>query len=270
VEFVQTGDRAALERYLRRDTGAQLYALADLDDFFFGDTTWFALLENDRLVAAALLLGKLSLPVLYAVCPPDHEPTYLLLEQLRPALPDHFFVNLGVGFETVYTEDHDYEPEGVHLKYALADPDALRAIDTGAVELVGREARSELEAFYADGAYLTEERESRFLTDYMLERWPFAVIREAGRIVSCAGVHVLSERYQVAALGNIATRPDARGRGLAAATTASLTRWLLERTDDVGLNVHSENAAAIRCYERLGFRSVCSYIEGRFTRLGGR
>ncbi len=50
-----------------------------------------------------------------------------------------------------------------------------------------------------------------------------AIFEDIGSsILSIAGVHVYSEEYGVAALGNITTRPDHRGRELAAIATSIL------------------------------------------------
>ena len=268
MRLVETGDRAALERFLRRDTGSHLYALADLDDLFWPETSWFAAAEAGDCTAVALLLGKLSEPILYAVCPPDDGPTRALLEFVRPRLPGRFFVNLGLGLEDVFASDHDFADEGEHVKYVLADTAGLDAVDTSATRMLEPDEHDELRAFYREDAYTADESDSRFLEPYMIERWPCVTIREGGRIVCAAGVHVLSERYGVAALGNVATHPKHRGRGLAGAATARLCRELAPRVSDIGLNVHAANASGIRCYERLGFRAVRRYIEGRFTRGG--
>ena len=124
----------------------------------------------------------------------------------------------------------------------------------------------ELRAFYAHDAYTDEERHGRFFEPYMLELGSFFGVREAGRLISVAGVHVVSARAGVAAVGGIATRPDRRGRGLARAVTARLCRALRERVDLVGLNVATANASAIRCYESLGFLPVCRYEEMELVR----
>ena len=100
----------------------------------------------------------------------------------------------------------------------------------------------------------------------MLELGPWFGIREAGRLVSVAGVHVVSARTSVAGVGGIATRPDRRGRGLARAVTAALCRALREQVELVGLNVAAANASAIRCYRTLGFREVCRYEEMELER----
>ncbi len=267
MELVETRDRAAIEGFLRRDTGSHLYALADLDDLFWPYTTWFAAVEAGSYTAVALLLGKLSERILYAVCPPDDGPTRALLEWLRPRLPSRFFVNLGLGLADVLAGDHAFADEGEHVKYVLPDTAALAAVDTSATRMLEPDEHDELRAFYRHDAYSADDGESRFLEPYMLERWPCVTIREGGRIVCAAGVHVLSERYGVAALGNVATPPGHRGRGLAGAATARLCRELDPRIPHIGLNVHADNAPGIRCYERLGFRAVRHYVEGRFRNV---
>ena len=87
--------------------------------------------------------------------------------------------------------------------------------------------------------------------------------------MSSPGVHVFSRRYGVAALGNVATVPERRGRGLARAVCARLCRELAPRVPLVGLNVAVANAPARRCYRALGFREVLRYEEAVLTRRAG-
>jgi predicted GNAT family acetyltransferase len=60
----------------------------------------------------------------------------------------------------------------------------------------------------------------------MLETGQYLGAFEGGAIVAVAGVHVYSERYGGAALGNVTTHPRHRGRGLGAAVTAALCKSL--------------------------------------------
>lgn len=70
-----------------------------------------------------------------------------------------------------------------------------------------------------------------------------------------------SPTYRVAALGNITTDPDFRGRGYASPVVAALCRDLLRTVEHIGLNVKADNLAAIRCYRALGFDRCSQYGE---------
>ncbi len=80
------------------------------------------------------------------------------------------------------------------------------------------------------------------------------------RLISVAGIHVYSPRYNVAALGNITTHPQWRGRGLGRKVTAHLCKELINSVEYIGLNVKSDNTAAISCYRNLGFETSHEYM----------
>ena len=78
-------------------------------------------------------------------------------------------------------------------------------------------------------------------------------VDESGALVAAAGVHLVEPERSVAAIGNVATHPDHRGRGLAAHLVARLTIELLDEVTLVGLNHRDDNTAAQRLYDSLGF-----------------
>lgn len=80
-------------------------------------------------------------------------------------------------------------------------------------------------------------------------------------LVCVAGVHVYSPQYGVAALGNVATLPAFRGRGLATLVTTRLCRQLTDQGLTVGLNVKSDNTPALAAYTKIGFSVVADYEE---------
>jgi predicted GNAT family acetyltransferase len=83
----------------------------------------------------------------------------------------------------------------------------------------------------------------------------------SGILIGVAGIHVYSSEYRIAALGNIATHPEFRGRKIAYKLTSVLCCNLKNSVDIIGLNVKSENPAAIKCYENIGFRIRSTYDE---------
>ena len=265
--FVELFDRARLERFLRANPAAQIYALADLDDAFWPDTRWFASVGADGEIAAlCLLLEKLALPIVHAIAEPGDRATLALVAELGPHFPACFFVNLPVGFAERFERDYAIQPHGEYVKMWLPDTSALGHDGLPGIEPLGPEHAGELADFYAHRALRADESHGRFFAPYMLALGPWFGVRERGELVSVAGVHVFSRRYGVAALGNVATIPERRGRGLARAVCARLCRELAAAVPLVGLNVAVANGAARACYRSLGFREALRYEEAVLTR----
>jgi len=84
-----------------------------------------------------------------------------------------------------------------------------------------------------------------------IELGAFFGIFDAERLLAMAGQRLHLPRYvEVSA---VCTHPDARGRGYAYALMAKAIREIQERGKVAFLHVFSDNHAAIRVYERLGF-----------------
>jgi len=81
----------------------------------------------------------------------------------------------------------------------------------------------------------------------------FIGVRDGAPLVAMGGLRTQSDR--VAELTAISTRPEARGRGLAARIVATLVDGLLAEGRTPYLHVAETNATAIRVYDRLGFRT---------------
>jgi GNAT superfamily N-acetyltransferase len=265
LKFERIRDRDRIERFLRRETATHIYALADLDPFFWAGTTWYAAIERGALCAICLVLDRLSIPIVYSITAAPVAASLELVQHIRGELPDRFFANLSRELVSLFDADHTIESEGIFHKMVLSRFRAPAAIDAR-IDRLRPDDMDELRSFYADHAYAVGETDQRFLETYMLEMGPYFGIREADSLVCAGGVHLVSDRYQVAALGNIATRPDRRMRGLGQAVSAAICRELLDRVESIGLNVLEDNTAAIRCYESLGFERCARYFEGIIAR----
>jgi RimJ/RimL family protein N-acetyltransferase len=93
----------------------------------------------------------------------------------------------------------------------------------------------------------------------------FGVERD-GELIAVAGTHVISQASAIAVVGNVYTHPDYRGQRFAQCTTGAVTEQLLQSCRDVVLSVDPTNAAAVRAYERLGYKEAARLIEGAATR----
>jgi RimJ/RimL family protein N-acetyltransferase len=87
-----------------------------------------------------------------------------------------------------------------------------------------------------------------------------------GRLVAVAGTHVISALDGIAVAGNVFVHPQYRGRGLGTLVTGAVTRELLRSCREVVLSVDPRNTAAVRAYQRLGYREVGRLVEGAATR----
>jgi ribosomal protein S18 acetylase RimI-like enzyme len=249
-------DRDELARRLGADPALHLYELGDLDDFFWPHTTWYALEGGD---AVALLYHATATPTLIALADPAGTPELRrLLTELLPTLPRAFYAHVTGGAEDVFAPLYSAEPNGPHYRMALTDPTALGGAAGDAQRLTTADLAA-VEALYA-ASYPDNWFDAR-----MLETGQYVGVWRAGKLVAVAGVHVYSPKHRVAALGNVTTRPDLRGQGLARTAVTALCRQLLTSVDHIGLNVKTDNVAAIGLYRRLGFEPVAEFLECGFS-----
>ncbi len=84
---------------------------------------------------------------------------------------------------------------------------------------------------------------------------PYVVAEVDGAIVAAAGTHFAYPA--LAQVGNVLTDPAHRGRGWARACTAAVAAGLVARGHEtLSLFVATQNAPALRVYERLGFKAI--------------
>ncbi len=81
-----------------------------------------------------------------------------------------------------------------------------------------------------------------------------------------AGVHVFSVEQSIAAIGNVYTDRDHRGKGYAGACTRTVLQEIIyQGIDLIVLNVSQDNQQALRLYQELGFMIHTPFYEGQFT-----
>mmetsp|Transcript_6045 Transcript_6045/g.9130 ORF Transcript_6045/g.9130 Transcript_6045/m.9130 type:complete len:288 (+) Transcript_6045:22-885(+) len=253
--------------FLRDSPYIHLYEMGDLDDIFWPHTSWISVSVNQHTQFTVLLYTGSNPPTLVALGSRVEWGERLIRSELFDVsdMPQRFHSHLAEGLvEALHTRLHGYiiESRVPYQRYYLSNADAVWGVDTSAVEPLSPSDHEEVSAFYSL-AYPNNWFDPRMLsTGCML------CIRSARRcettnsnICAIAGVHVCSKRHRVAALGNIAVHPLHRKCGLATSVTAALVQRLIR--DDIkyiGLNVASDNLAAVKCYKSLGF-SICMEFE---------
>lgn len=243
---MKTTDRPLLRSLLDQDPVWSAYAIADLDDALFPDCDWYVNAQSLALVYRGLerirplfLIGSPA-----AVLPEVDEPdVYLnLLPAMRPEA-ERFYST---------AELHDMH------RMALRE---FRPDTSGPAEPLTPAHEHALRDFYKLGGGIA-------FAGWQLASGYFRGVFDHGRLVAVAGVQVASPSLGVAAVGNILTHPDYRGRGLASRCLSSVVATLLaDGISTIVLNVEASNTPAVRLYQRLGFRVHCTYLEGPARRL---
>jgi ribosomal protein S18 acetylase RimI-like enzyme len=242
-------DKSEIRDHLNIDREWSLYALADLDDGMFEHCDWWALADGLALVFRAI-----------AIHPIFVLGDAVLSRTLLAALPETTgYLNLKAHQLSAAEEIYRYR-ERHEMRRMFLDTFQPRS---GGVEALSPADCSDIEHLYASG-----DGGGIAFAPFQLHTGFFRGIRRDGELVAVAGVQVSSRNEGVAAIGNIFTRPDCRGEGLAQTVTSAVVTSLKDAgIETIGLNVENTNTTAIRVYERVGFRARFSYFEGTADRV---
>lgn len=243
-------DPHEIRSILRRDPIWSVYALGDLASAMFPKTQWFgpdlSLVLHDYGTSIFFAIGTRSIREALA-----HATSPVHLQVQRDALDEvsrHADVQDAremwrmVWHGPPHQPEHHINPEPV-VRLGAADVPALQQL-------------------YADGDATGESPD--FFYPSMVSDGVFFGFYEERQLVAAAGTHLLAREEGAAAIGNVYTRRDYRGRGLSRLVTGAVMT-ALAGIETVGLNVRADNAAAIRVYESLGFVRHCPFYEGLAT-----
>jgi len=254
MSVIYLHDKSRIEAFLRKNIYLHIYSIGDLDDFFWPDTAWYGWEESGEIRAVTLLYTASADPTLLALSE-QQDVMWELVKSIFPILPGRFYAHLSPPVAEAVKRQCQIESYGKHYKMGLKDMTLLHDVDCSQVIRLTENDLDDMLGLYE------ESYPRNWFNPRMLQTKQYFGIRLNDRLVSIAGVHVYSETYKVAALGNIVTHPDYRGKGFGKAVTAGLCQSLSRHVDNIGLNVKADNTAAIALYEKLGFEIIGSYYE---------
>jgi ribosomal protein S18 acetylase RimI-like enzyme len=241
ISVAPTRDRALLRAFLERDRLRAAYAICDLDPREFGRTRWGVASRGGETIAVVLEYTGLTPQPLFVMGEPEGI-AEILRQVVRPRL-----VYLAAdasqlpAIEAIYRID-----PGPPMLRMVVDRTSFRPYSGVAVRLLPVEI-GDLNRLYGYGF-------TSWLPAESISSGVYYGIRDGGKLVAAAGTHVISPEARLAAVGNVMTHPDYRGKGFAKLTTSAVTQELLRTCDEVVLNVRSDNPAAIAAYAALGYR----------------
>ena len=248
-------DKAEIHSFLETDRGYAAYAIGDLEPALYADSTWAVAVREGRTEALVLHYRGLT-PAAFVLMGQAEGLRAILTHTLAP---DRVYLTcrpeiLDLARE-FYAWDEITPMWRMILQPARFAP--LRAVPDQAILAPLRPAHiAQINDLFILGGGLA-------FSPSQVENGVFYGVLEAGALVAVAGTHLVGAGYGVAAIGNVFTRPEARGRGYATLATGAVAGELLRRgIQDVVLNVAQENAPALRVYEKLGFERYCPFLEG--------
>lgn len=255
LEVRATRDRELLREFLSSDRLFAAYALCDLDEREFGRTRWGVAMGRGTPVAVVLEYSGLSPQPVFAMGEP--EGIAAILEQvIRPRVA---YVSARVGSLPAVEQIYRLDP-GPEMVRMVADRASFLSQPGPVVRLYPTDI-GDLNRLYNLGF-------ASWLPSSAIADGVYFGIRVDGRLVAAAGTHVISREARLAVVGNVLTHRDFRNRGLAKLTTAAVTAELLRTSDEVCLNVRSDNPPALAAYRAIGFRDLTRFEERLAHRRG--
>lgn len=235
----------ACRRFLARDVVVNILLLGDLYSPLFQQSSVHCAVEDNQVIGVGAVYHAFRTPsVVFSGS--TAEVKRALIEK---ALDRHSgrFISLCSPDEAVLFDEYAQVLSLHHEQQMIAK--SLRTLDYGDVkaERVRESELTFLDRFYA-------AHEAKAWTPVQFKAGPYYCVKQEGRIVSAAGVHLVTP--QVAQLGNIVTDEAYRNSGFATACTHALAMSLVSRGRVVSLFVLTNNSPAIHLYEKLGFHKV--------------
>ena len=255
LEISATRDRDLLRRFLESDRLRAAYAICDLEPREFARSKWGVAMQGGEPVAVVLEYGGLTPQPLFAMG--DGEAIGAILrEVIKPRLvylaTDE---SLLPSVARIYTIDPGPQMLRMFVNRQMFRPALGPALRLGPIDIV------DLNRLYGLGF-------AGWLPAESVAHGVYYGVRVAGRLIAAAGTHVISPEGKLAAVGNVMTHGDHRGRGFAKVTTSAVTQELLRTCDEVVLNVRTRQPAGDRGLSRSRLREHNRFEERLAHRRG--
>ncbi|MEX1019975.1 MAG: GNAT family N-acetyltransferase [Litorilinea sp.] len=278
-------DLVLIRSALMADPVGNVYMLADLQPQYAPACRWHVQRQNEAIAVLLIYLG-LEPPIILAT-----GPEHLIADALNAAdLPPALYMNVSESVCDLLRHYYDFGDDirymsrmVLHYPRASGDFTGGEPADSAGhrpwwgdaldAQLLAQGFRlvslttadvARLEQLYAHGGDFTPDG----FAAYQLEDGTFFGIETAaGELVATGGTHVVDITSRIAAVGNMYTQPQWRGRGLAKAVLGAIVAELYRRDiAHIVLNVDQRNNIARRLYEQMGFHVHCEYVEGNGVR----
>jgi ribosomal protein S18 acetylase RimI-like enzyme len=248
-------NEARIRQLLTVDPVWCAYALADLQPAFAPYCRWQIGTGRDG-AGLVLLFGGLIPCVLFSTGAAEGVAAALA----QAELPDHVYITIPEAHLPVVARHYDFGGSTRPMaRLVLTGAPAARDGAPPVVRL-GPEDGARIQALFRHGGPFTPDG----FDPYQLADGVFYGVTDGTNgLAAVGGTHIVDWESSIAAVGNMYTRPDCRGRGFATAILQAIVGALRARAVQmIVLNVDRRNTAAQRLYMHHGFTRHCTYLEG--------
>jgi ribosomal protein S18 acetylase RimI-like enzyme len=242
IKTVSSNLLGKCRRFLAQNPVANVLPLGDSYPPLFRVSTLYSALKDNRVIGVCSVYHALSKPSVVLGTATSETKKALLKKALEQVLSE--FISLCPLDEIEIFKEY---AALLHLhieQQMIANPP--KQVKSGNIKVarIRKDELEQLNKFYV-------ERNSETWTPLQFKVGPYYCVRQDGKIVSAAGVHVVTP--QIAQLGNIVTDEAYQNHGFATACTSTLAADLASKGRIISLFVRTENKPAIHVYEKLGF-----------------
>lgn len=253
-----SSDKGIIADLLAVDPVWSAYALADLQPEMAPYCRWLVD-TNSATSAVALIFDGLETPALFA----EGDPVDLEALLCAADLPSRVYLTVREEHVPVVTRWYDHHDRRCMWRMVLRGTQDEGQIAHAPLRRLTAADITQVRTLLAHGGPFTPDA----FAEYQVKQGVFFGVEDgAGALAAVGGTHIVDYTSGVAAIGNMYTRPDCRGRGYAGAILAAIVAEVRANgATTIVLNVDQRNTSARRLYEHHGFTVHCPYIEGEAT-----
>lgn len=236
----------ACRRFLSKDLAANVLALGDLYQPLLNVSDIYCAIKNGRTVGVcsiyhgyptpSLVLGTTTLNI-----------KQILIRKALNTIQNSFISLCQPPDVAIFKEYATILQIRQEQQMITTTPKHVKSSDKYKATKLRKKELESLNEFYS-----THHTEA--WTPLQFKAGPFYCVKHGNKIVSAAGVHIVTPK--IAQLGNIVTDETWRNRGLATLCTSALAGKLAAKGRIISLFVRKNNAPAIHIYKNLGFSKI--------------
>jgi len=229
--------------YLATDKCSALYFIGDLNNNDFNKCKWYLNKEKNSINSLLLIYPHPISDTILTIGKPDGINN--IIAKIKNELPKRFHAHFYIEHSDVFRKYFKVENMEEYARMCLNLNKFKHVSDKNVRQLGVDDHINILE--------LLKEYPENFYTKEQLYMGYYYGIYRDNYLISVSGTHIVSNEYKIAALGNIITKNEYRNKGYSKLCISAMINSLLDKVNEIGLNVKVNNLPANKLYLNIGF-----------------